>query len=256
MPTHRRRRAAAALGVTALLVLSACGGDDGDDEAEDAATTEEEASDATQAEVADDDPDEGETTTSPEPDDEGDDEGDDDDGGSPSDLESLLLTTDDLPDGWEEQPSDDDPADDAAMDDDEGFCEGQPVDGFAAPPEDVERSFAYAEEGTGFSFYTIASTAGRFDGDGAEAFIEAVRDEYARCEGQAPADDSFLTEATTLEDLGGIGDDAVALETVEEDGIFGLYVARADDVIMFVFLLAETGQVDGEELLRTMADRA
>lgn len=255
MPTHRRRRAAAALGVTALLVLSACGGDDGDDEAEDAATTEEEASDATQAEVADDDPDEGETTTSPEPDDEGDDEGDDDDGGSPSDLESLLLTTDDLPDGWEEQPSDDDP-DDAAMDDDEGFCEGQPVDGFAAPPEDVERSFAYAEEGTGFSFYTIASTAGRFDGDGAEAFIEAVRDEYARCEGQAPADDSFLTEATTLEDLGGIGDDAVALETVEEDGIFGLYVARADDVIMFVFLLAETGQVDGEELLRTMADRA
>lgn len=247
MTPHRRRRALAAIGVTALLVLSACGDDDDDADVGDTTTTEEQASDATGQEADDDPTDDG--TEATEPDDA--DDGDDDAG--PADLEALLLTVDDLPAGWEEEPADDSDDDDA-MSDDEGFCEGQPVSGFAEPPADAERDFTRSDEGD-ISFSTIGSTAGRFDGDGAEAFMDAVRGEVARCQDQ-PSGNSFITDGTTLTELDGIGDEALALETSEEGATFGLYLARQGDVVMFVVVFAEEGAADGEALLRTMADRA
>jgi hypothetical protein len=238
-----RRIAALAAALLLPLALVACGGD-GDDSAEvvDGGSAQEEttttAGDDGATTTTEDDG--GATTTT---------EGTDDTttttegGGEPaSDLAAALLTVDDLPAGFTQDGDDDTSID---MGDEAGLCQGEAV----APPVPVEQITRSFESGDQTAY--LASFVGRFEGTDATGLLDWFRDETERCNVEDPDEGTY-----TVEEIPGVGDEAVILVGTDEGGSADVAVARVGDVLVGVSSFAEPGAaVDVQSLLALSAGR-
>lgn len=239
LPLSSRR--ITALAVAALLALSAaaCGGDDGGEESTtgDSTTTEvtstedvggEETTTTTEDEAAPTTEDETTTTTEAAP---------------AGDLSDGLLLLSDLPEGFVQESDDDET--DIADGDEDGLCAGDPAGELPDPDEERGRDFESADE-----LILVGSQVGRFGGGAAESAMQLYRDEVARCQAQDPN--------ITLEEVAGVGDDAVTVSVSAPGDPYAsrLHLARVGDVIVFVGILGATdGVLDGEALLATAVGR-
>ncbi len=238
-----RRLAALAAALLLPLALVACGGD-GDDSAEvvdggsaqEETTTTAEGSDESTTTTAGDD---GSTTTTEGSDDTTTTEG----GGEPSsDLAAALLTVDDLPAGFTQDGEDDTTID---MGDEAGLCQGE-VEAPPAPVEQITRSFESGDE-TAY----LASFVGRFESADATGLLQWFRDETDRCNVEDPDEGTY-----TIEEIPGVGDEAVILVGTDEGGSADVAVARVGDVLVGVSSFASPGAaVDVESLLALSAGR-
>lgn len=242
-PTHRLAALAAVLLLLLPLALVACGGDD-DDSAEvvdgGAAQEETTTTDGDDGSTTTTEDDAGTTTTTEDP---GDTTTTTEGGGEPSsDLAAALLTVDDLPAGFTQDGDDDTTID---MGEEAGLCQGETV----APPspvEQIERSF----ESGDLEAY-LGSFIGRFEGSDADGLLQWFRDETDRCNIEDPDEGTY-----TVEELSGIGDEAVILVGSDEGGSADVAVARVGDVLVGVSSFASPGAaVDVASLLALSAGR-
>ena len=241
-PTRRIATLAAALLLP--LALVACGGD-GDDSAEvvdggsaqEETTTTAEGSDESTTTTAGDD---GSTTTTEGSDDTTTTEG----GGEPSsDLAAALLTVDDLPAGFTQDGEDDTTLD---MGDEAGLCQGE-VEAPPTPVEQITRSF----ESGDLEAY-VGSFTGRFEAEDADGLVQWFRDETQRCSTIDDPDEGTYT----IEEIPGVGDEAVRLVASGAGGSTDVAVARVGDVLVGVSSFASPGAgVDVASLLALSASR-